>query len=60
MDFEDKSSKKKVEMKTISDFIHISHVHISWKEYFKLCFSFSIVMIIFLVLLVIFVYSITN
>ncbi len=60
MEFENKAPIREVEVKTISDFRHVSHVHVSWKEYFKLCFSFAIVMTIFLILLVIFVYSITN
>ncbi|WP_094229235.1 hypothetical protein [Methanolobus psychrotolerans] len=54
MEFENRTPIKEVEMKTISDLGHISHIRISWKECFKFWFSFAIVVTITLVIYIVF------
>ena len=41
--FENTTSAKEVEMQTMNGLEHVSHIQISWKDCFKLWFSFVIV-----------------
>ncbi|WP_321430414.1 hypothetical protein [uncultured Methanolobus sp.] len=60
MKVENKTLTKEIEMKTIRDLEHVSDIRISWKECFKLCFAFAIVIATIFLLFAVYMFIFNN